>query len=157
MLPCDSSKYNCGLIIPSSCVPYTGADLMILTPQTQLACNANINDVIGAFDNAVSGLLTSTNLTGLNPQCLSFDPATINVSGLFQVNINKICALDASLSALQTLFNDLNIATMPIAIDLQCLAPGAAPCLTPPNTYQLQAVLNVMLSEICALKTAVGI
>ena len=157
---CDTSKYKCGMIIPSSCVPYTGQDLTFLNPSDPLQvlpCNANMNDVILLMNNTLKTLVDGNNLTTLNVRCLSFDPATITPVQLHQVEIDKICGLDASLTALTSQVNALNIATMPIAINLQCLAPAASPCLIPPTTYQLIAVLNVMVSEICALKTAVGI
>lgn len=156
-MTCDTSKYQCGTIIPSSCVPFTGKDLTCISDPTLLPCNANVNDVIGLIDGVVKKLVDGDNLTGLNVRCLTFNPATITPAQLHQVEIDKICGLDATLNALVTQVNSLNIATMPIAIDLQCLAPAAAPCLTPPNIYPLLAVLNTMISEICALKTAVGI
>lgn len=153
---CDKNKFK-GPTVASSNILYTGSDLKFLPEPTDLPCNASLNEVLSLFDTAVTNIQTGINLTGLNKRCLVFDPATITVAGLEQVQIDKICALDASLTALTTLVNDLDIATMPIAIDLMCLTPAASPCLTPPNTYQLIAVLNVMISEICALKTAVGI
>lgn len=157
MQPCDTSKYNCGEIIPSSCVPYTGSDLTVLADPASLACNANINDVIKVLDTTLKGVLDGSNLTGLNPRCLTFTPATVTVAGLFQVEIDKICALDASLVALTTQVNNLNIGNEPIVIDLLCLAPAAAPCQSAPNTYTLLAILNTLVNEVCALKSAVGI
>lgn len=154
---CDSSKYNCGLIVPSSCIPYTGSDLTILSNPSILPCNANINDVIFILDSNLKTIIDGNNLTNLNNRCLDFSPATIKINELHQIEIDKICALDASLTALQDSFDTLNIGSELIQIDLQCLTPSAAACLTPPDTYTLQAVLNVIISEICALKTAVGI
>ena len=154
---CDTQKYNCGQVLPSSCIPYTGKDLTCISDPTLLGCNADINDVIFLIDGVVKKLVDGDNLTGLNIRCLTFNPATVTPAQLHQVEIDKICGLDASLTTLTNQVNDLNIATMPIAIDLLCLTPGAVPCLTPPNIYPLLSVLNVMLVEICALKTAVGI
>jgi hypothetical protein len=154
---CDQKKYNCGQILASSCIPYTGKDLVFLTDPTLLTCNANINDVFGLMDGALSTLISGNDLTELNPRCLEFDPTTITPAELHQVEIDKICGLDSSLTTLIQTVNNLDIATMLIAIDLQCIAPAASPCLTPPTTYELIAVLNVMVGEICALKTAVGI
>lgn len=157
MQPCDTSKYKCGNIVPSSCVPYTGPDLTILADPTTLACNANINDVFTIFDTTVKGILTGIDLTGLNPRCLTFTPATVTMAQLSQVQIDKICSLDSQVTTLTTLINDLDIGSEQITIDLLCLTPAAAACQTAANTYSLLAVLNTMLNEICALKTAVGI
>lgn len=154
---CDQQKYNCGQVLPSSCIPYTGSDLTCIASPSLLACNANMNDVIGLIDGVVKKLVDGDNLTGLNPLCLIFDPATVTPAALHQVEINKICGLDATLSALVTQFNELNVGTLPITIDMQCLTAAVSACVTPVNTYPLVAVLNAMLSEICALKTAAGI
>lgn len=157
---CDALKYNCGMILPSSCIPYTGTDLTFvssLQPSPLLTCDASMNDVVAAMNTSLTNLVNGNNLTVLNQRCLTFTPATVTPAQLHQVEIDKICALDASLTTLTSVVNNLSIATMPIAINLQCLASAASPCLTPPSTYQLIAVLNVMVSEICALKTAVGI
>lgn len=154
---CDTLKYKCGLVVPSSCVPYTGTDLTFLVTPDLLPCNANIDDVISLMDAAIKKLIDGDNLTVLNVRCLTFDPATITPAQLHQIEIDQICGLQASLTTLTDQVNALNIGTMPIQINLQCLTPAAAACLTPPNTYTLLAVLNTMISEICALKTAVGI
>lgn len=157
MQPCDTSKYNCGTIITSSCVPYTGPDLTILEDPTSLVCNANINDVFTIFDTTIKEILVGSDLTGLNPRCLTFVPDTVTVAGLFQVQTDKICSLDAQVTTLTNLINNLNIGSEPITINLLCLTPAAAPCESPANTYTLLAILNTLVNEICALKTAVGI
>jgi len=156
-MTCDTQKYQCGLIIPSSCVPFTGKDLTCISDPSLLSCDANMNDVIGLIDGVVKTLVDGNNLTELNIRCFSFNPDTITPAQLHQLEIDKICGIESSLTTLTDQVNDLNIGTMQIAIDLQCLTAGAAPCLTPPNLYPLIAVLNTMVSEICALKTAVGI
>lgn len=157
MQPCDTSKYNCGTIIASSCVPYTGTDLTVLADPTDLACNASINDVITVLDTTLKGVLTGLDLTTLNPLCLGFNPATITPAGLFAIQNVAICELEANVTTLTDLINNLNIGNELITINLLCLTPAAAPCQVSPNTYQLIAVLNTMINEICALKTAVGI
>jgi hypothetical protein len=157
MINCDQQKYNCGQVLPSACIPYTGSGLTCIADPTLLACNANMNDVIGLIDGVVKKLVDGDNLTGLNPQCLIFNPATITPAALHQIEINKICGLDASLTALTTQVNNLNVGTLLITIDMQCLTAAVSACVTPTDTYPLVAVLNAMLSEICALKTAVGI
>ena len=156
-MTCDQQKYQCGLVIPSSCVPYTGSDLTSISSPSLLACNANMNDVIGLLDGVLATLVSGNNLTTLNPLCLTFDPATITPKALHQLEITNICGLQASLTSLTTQVNELNIGTMPIAINMQCLTAAVSACLTPPDTYPLISVLNAMLSEICALKAAVGI
>lgn len=149
-----------GQTIGSICTIYTGTDLQFLqylNPVPILKCNASLDDVVEDIDLALTNLLSGNNLKNLNVRCLTFDPSTITPAGLHQVEIDKICALDASLTTLTETVSNLNIANMQIAINLQCLSAAAAPCISPSNTYPLIAVLNAMVSEICALKAAVGI
>lgn len=157
MNPCDSSKYNCGTIIPSSCVPFSGRRLTILPDPNLLPCDASIDDVVFLLDGSITHIARGLNLTGLDPMGLDFTPATVTQAELDQVLISAIQGTSAALETLTTQVNDLNIGELDIQINLGCLAPAAAPCLVPPNTYPLIAVLNAMLAEICALKTAVGI
>jgi hypothetical protein len=156
----DPTFYKNGLTLPSGSVFYSGATLQFLqnsVPPIALPCNANLNQVLNLFDQAVNNLLVENNLTQLTPESLTFNPATISIKGLHQVEINAISANIASILSLQTQLADLNVGILPITINMQCLASIAAPCESGVNTYQLIAVLNSMLSEICALKTAVGI
>lgn len=150
-------NYTCGTIIPSGCVPYTGSDLTCLINPATLPCDASMNDVVFQLDAAIKTLQNSNNFTTLNPLCLTFDPATVTAVQLHQLEITNICGLQASLTALQTIVDNLNIGNELIDINLQCLTPSAAPCLVPPSSYSLLSILNVIISEVCALKTAVGI
>ena len=156
----DPTFYKNGLTVPSGSVFYSGATLQFLknsVPAVVFPCNANLNQVLNLFDQAVNNLLVENNLTDLNVGNLSFDPATISINGLHQVEINAISANIAAISSLQTQLADLNIGTLPIVINMQCLASIAAPCESGTNTYQLISVLNSMLSEICAIKNYLGI
>ena len=158
-MSCDNTKYNCGQIIGSGCVPYTGSVLTIIPTSTPnvLPCNANINDVISLFDTTLKKLMDSNNFTTLNVRCLTFNPATVTAVQLHQLEIDTICALQASLATLTTQVNSLNIANMQIGINLQCMSAAASSCATGTNIYPLIAILNVMVNQICALKAAVGI
>lgn len=156
----DPTFYKNGVIIPSGSVLYSGADLQILQnsiPSVVFPCNGNLNQVLNLFDQAINNLLVQNNLTQLVPGPLGFNPATITINGLHQIEVTAINALNGEMSTLQTLFADLTATNLPIDINLQCLAPAASPCISGIDTYPLIAVLNVMVSEICALKIAVGI
>lgn len=157
MNQCDTQKYQCGQTIASSCVPYTGTDLTCISDPSLLPCNASMNDVVFLMDAVVAKLVAGNNLTTLNPGCLTFNPATITPVALHQIEITSICGLQSSLTTLQATVADLNIGTMLIQLDMQCLTSAVSACVQPTNMYPLQAVLNAMLTEICALKTAVGI
>jgi hypothetical protein len=156
----DPTAYKIGTAIPSGSILYTGDVLAFLSNSTNpitFPCNGNINQVFNLFDQAVNNLLVQNNLTDLTPGDLVFTPATIQINQLHQVEINAINALQAQYTSLSTMFNELNVGNLDLTINMQCLAGVTAPCETVPGVYPLISVLNSMLSEICALKTAVGI
>ena len=149
-------KYNCGQIIPSGCVLYTG-DIPAFINATDLACDPNVDEILAQYGAQIQLLLTGNTLTGLNPKSLVFNPATITVSGLHQVEINAIDSLSTLLTALQTQVNNLNIATMNVVIDLKCLTPAANPNNLPVNTYTLSTILGILVDQICTIKINLGI
>jgi len=156
----DPTAFKGGFNVPSGSVLYTGAMLQILQNSTNpiaLPCNGNLNQVINFFDQAVNNLLIQNNLTGLTEGNLTFDPATITINGLHQIEINAISANIAAIEAIQGQIAALNAGTLPITINMQCLAAGAAPCETVPNTFILSSVLNSIITEICAIKSYLGI
>lgn len=153
------SKYNCGSILPSSCIPYTGKDLTILALPTDLSCDANLNDVIEKLDIAIKTLMVSNDFTGLTPieDCIEFNPATVTASQLHALEIAKICELAGELTALQEQLNNLDIGTELITITLPlCLEPLAAPCASAPNEYQLITLLNLFASMLCDHETRIS-
>jgi hypothetical protein len=157
----DKAKYKCGKVLPTSCVPYSGRTLTFLTPFSLdvLPCDVNINDVIDRIDLALAQLGTGTNLTTLNSLCLSFDPATVTIVGLHQVEITAICALQTSLNTLTETVDDLNIGNEIITINLGCLTPAAASCAVGTNQYSLLSILSLFSNTLCDIQsrlTAIG-
>lgn len=144
-------KYNCGLTVPSSCVPFTGNDLTILTPTTQLSCDANLDDVIKAIDLQVKILMDGLDYTNLNAQCLTFTPATVTSKQLHQIEIDEICAARARLTTIETQLNNLNIGSQLVTVDLGCLTTTAGPCAAGTNTYTVQSLFNIIFSTLCQL------
>jgi hypothetical protein len=156
----DPTAYKTGSAFPSGSILYTGPVLQFLSNSTNpitFPCNGNLNQVLNLFDQAVNNLLVQNNLTALEPGDLVFDPATVQVNQLHQVEINAINALQSQYTSLSEMFNNLNVGNLDITINMQCLSSIAAPCESGTNVYPLISVLNSMLSEICALKAVVGI
>lgn len=150
-------RFSCGNTTPSQCVPWTGGNLGFLASDAQPDCNANINDIVTLISNALVTIQTAIDLTNQNNQCLTDVPTDVDVKGLFQIQTNEICALAASVTALQSTVAAWNVATQLITIDLGCLASAAAPCQTGTNTYSLISILSLFASEICTIKTYLGI
>lgn len=150
-------KYTCGSIIPSSCVPYTGKDLKFLALNDQPACDANINEVFDKIGNEIFDINTAIDVTNFNVFCLTGLPSTKTIVNITQANTEKICGIEAQLQALSSQFADLSIGSEQITLNLGCLAAAAAPCQVSTNTYSLVSVLTLLVNEICAIKTELGI
>jgi hypothetical protein len=150
-------RNSCGVIVPTSCTQFTGKDLAFLTTDDQPDCDASMDDVIDLISVAIKNIQDAINVTNLNNQCLTDVPIDVDVKGLFQIHTNKICSLDAALTALTTIVNAWNVSTQLVTIDLQCLSASAAPCQVGTNTYSLISILNLFRSEICTIKTFLGI
>lgn len=158
MTPCNDSKYNCGNIIPSACVPFTGKALTFpLAPDVITDCAPNINDVIFVIDKYIKKLVDGNNLTTLDKGCLDFVPATITPAQLHQIEITNICLLKGQVEALQEQLNTLNIGSEIITINLpSCLQPLASPCVIGTNQYQLISILNIFAAKLCDLETRIS-
>lgn len=143
-------KFTCPEILPSGCIPYTGEVPCFMDTEE---CRIMIDDVLEQTGEQVCDILDQIDLTGLNKLCLDFTPATVTVKALHQVEINKICALDTALTALQAQFEALNIGDELITIDLDCMTPVAAPCDQGTNTYTLLTILTIFRDEICNIKS----
>lgn len=152
-------KYNCGSILPSSCIPFTGKDLTILVAPDELACDANLNDVIEKLDKAVKKLMASNDFTSLEPveDCFEFDPATVTAAQLHAQEIEKLCIHEGQITALQEQLNDLNIGNEIVTIALpSCLQPLAAPCAVGINEYQLISLLMLFANKLCDHETRIS-
>lgn len=150
------NKYSCGNLIPSSCVPYTGGNLSFLTSDHQPACDANIDDVFTSIGHAIDTLQKAVDVSLHTFPCGTLSsPKT--AAKVLQDHSDKICALSASLAALQQIVAGENIANELVTIDLKCLASAASPCQVSTNTYSLISILNLLVTQICAIKTNLGI
>jgi hypothetical protein len=151
-----ASKYTCGIIVPSTCVPYQGKDLKFLSVDDQPACDANIDDVFDKISIAIDNLQQATDMATQTLSCGTL-PTTKTVKTVLQAHADKICALSATVTALQNQIAGQDIANELITINLGCLASSAAPCQQGTNTYSLISILSLFASEICAIKTELGI
>jgi len=151
-----ANKYSCGTIVPSTCVPYQGKDLKFLSVDEQPACDASIDDVFDKISIAIDNLKQATDMATQTLSCGTM-PVTKTVKTVMQAHADKICALSATVTALQTQLAGLDIANELITINLGCLSSGAAPCQQGTNTYSLISILTLFANEICAIKTELGI
>ena len=152
---CNDSRYKCGAPLASACVFYT-AEIPTYFLASTFPCNVNIDDVFNVINPTIQTILTGNDLTGLTPLCLSFNPATITIKDLHQLEISHICALHAQADGLQNQINDINVGVESLTIDLQCLTPNTNPCSSATNNYSLFFVLTTMLTKICSLQDQIN-
>lgn len=146
-------KYKCGEVQPSGCVTFTGSFPGFID-EDSLPCNPNIDTLFELYGTEIDRLAAQLDLRALDKKCLDFDPETVSVHGLFQKHTDKICELNTALAALQTLVNSNNITQKQVSLDLKCMKPPVNICGLPTDTYTLGAVLNILVNEICKLKSS---
>lgn len=151
-----SIRNNCGDAIPSSCVPFTG-DKPSFIAEIDFPCDVNLDDIIKQFAITIQSVLDAINLKLTNKRCLDYDPATATVKDVIQLENDKLCALQAQLDTLLDGFNDLDISTKLVTLDLKCLTPVNNPCSLNANQYSLFYILSTLVNEVCAIKTNLGI
>lgn len=148
----NSISYTCGVPIPSGCVTFTGEIPSFIT---DAPCAPSVDFILEQHADQIVALLDSTGLSGLNKGCFTFTGG--KVKDFAQEAITKICVLETSVLALQAAVANLNIGAELITIDLDCLTPQAAPCASGTNTYTLLSVLNLLVAEICLIKTTLNL
>jgi hypothetical protein len=147
-----SISYTCGVPLPSGCVLYTGDIPSFIT---DAPCDASLDFILEQHAEQIETILASIDLSDLTKGCFTFTGTT--VKAFAQETITKVCVLETSVLALESAIDNLNIGSELITIDLQCLTPLAAPCASAVNTYTLLSVLNLLVSEICLIKTTLNL
>lgn len=148
---CKDSKYNCGTVIPSTCVVYTGK-LPKFFEKKELCSILNINDVFEQYGEKLDLLLEQNDVKTLDKKCLGYDPATITIKKLHQIEINEICGLKAKVETLEDLLANLNIGEQLLTIDLKCFKAENLPCQVENDVYTLLSILNIIITELCLMK-----
>jgi hypothetical protein len=150
-------KYTCGTIVPSSCVPYTGKKLAFLEDAAQPECDANINDVVDKIGAAIKDLKDTIGTAEHDLYCSNYTITDTSVKGLLQAHADKICSIDNYAQNIQNTLNELNVGNYLVSLNLGDLASAASSCEVQINTYQLISVLSLLVAEINAIKTHLGI
>lgn len=147
------NRETCTLLLPSSCIPYTGYVSPLFTAQTFVPvfpCRPNVNDILKSIQVLLERIKASLgDNTTLDNDCLTFDPATATQAQINQELITEICLLKDALAALPT---TIDPSTIVLAIDLLCLID---PACTPATTYTLEEILIKLVAAYCNLLTRV--
>lgn len=155
MINCNDARKNCGTVVPSSCIPYTGSKPSFVDEE-DFPCDVNINDVIGEISTEITTILDGEDITELNRRCLP-SAITGTIKELHQDEIDALCASQAQLDALQTSFDALNIGSELVTLNLGAMTPITNPCSVTINQYSLFYILNTLVTNINLIKTNLGI
>lgn len=158
----NDPKYNCGNVVPTSCVPYSGyKDLKVLAflfpdneDKQELDCNANATDVISVFDDAFEVLFQAIDLTEINPEELDFDPAQVTLLELLQILVTGVSNNETEINTLSTAFEEWDIDDELVEVDLGDLAPSLSACESDNGKYPLKAVLQLFANKINELSNS---
>lgn len=139
------NRDTCSVLIPTSCIPYTG--YVSDSIKELLPCRPNANDV---FKNILISLDKITKSLGdnttLDSACLTFDPATDSQKLLNQELITEVCMLKTQVQAL--IDGQINPDLINLAVNLMCLQDSSC---DPQTTYTLTEVITKLITAYCDL------
>lgn len=148
MAASNDNRELCGLIVPSSCIPFTGYVSAAIKPT--LPCRPNINDVVEQLQILIDKINTELGRNStLDKKCLTFTPATVKQVELNQLFITELCAIKTTLAGLSL---DIDPDLIMLAVNLLCLQD---PACTPQATYTLTEVITKLITAYCNLLTRV--
>ena len=143
-------KYTCGVPLPTACLFFTG-EFPSFIPASSVPCDANLDEILAKHFAETEKLIDSVDLSTVNKYNFTF--TSNKVKDFVQEAIVKIEELESLVNSLSLLITDLNVGAHTVEIDLKCIAPAAAPCAVGTNQYSLISVLNVLVNEICLIKS----
>lgn len=143
-------KYTCGVSLPSACVFFTG-EFPSFIPADSVSCDANLDEILSKYGVEIEKLIDTTDLSGLDKGSYTFTSG--KVKDFAQETVDKIGDLETLLTSLQTSVQTLDVGAQLVTIDLKCLKPVASPCEVSNNTYSVLSVLNILVNEICLIKS----
>lgn len=144
------NRETCGLIVPSSCSPYTG--YIPESAQDDIQCKPNVNDIIKNIYDQLEDLKNFVDISDVDFDCL--DESIETLSQAFQQIVNKICQ-ESSSPELQ------NVEDYAFPIDLSGIQVPA--CESKPSYTIEEIFLNILSSidnmqqEITNIKTILNI
>lgn len=151
-----SPQYTCPDAPPTSCILFTGSELTFPAEGDELQCDAKLDDVIFKIDKYLFNILTGSDLTGLDKKYLIFDPATITVAGLEQIEIDALDVLNGQVASLTTQLNNLDIGNEVVTVNLGAMSPAVSACAVGTNEYQLKVVLQLFADKLNDFETRIS-
>lgn len=143
---CKDNRDTCGTIVMSSCVPYTGEELLSFDNEN-LPCNPNINDIVKELDSVVKTIQESINITELDKACLEECACgDKSIKEVFELIILKLCDVIERVKVLE----NVDLGAVKFNVNLQCFDN---PCFNASdNQYSLLEIISLLLTELCTLK-----
>lgn len=129
--PVDDNRDTCGLLVPSSCIPYTG--YISNNIKSDVVCRPNINDILKQLQDLVDSIKITSDE---------------NATAIAQIN-TTIATINAQIATLQA---DIDPNLINLAVNLLCMQN---PSCEPKTTYTLPEVITALITNYCSLLTRV--
>lgn len=141
----SDNRETCTVLVPSSCVPYTG--YISTSIQADMPdCRPNINDTLKAIQELIDRIKAKLgDNTTLDEECLDIEPATVTQKDINQVLITEVCVLKTLVG---TLGGPIDPDTILLAVDLLCLID---PSCDPQASYTLTEIITKLVTAYCNL------
>jgi hypothetical protein len=141
------NKRTCGIIVPSSCVPWTGG--VLLSFDIKPLCDPVVEEVILELDKVLGEIKKSLDVTKISPDCYVV-PTSKQWYDVASNIYHELCVLKQQIQALQP--NAVDVGSMPITVNLECMA-GACNVMPVPVSQLFELILHRM----CAMEARLDV
>lgn len=137
---------NCGTILSSHCVDYTGNDLKSLEKGVD-QCGSSVTDVIELIDGELKKTKDSIDTKKISKLCIDTIEKEDNLVQVTNKLIEKICDQDEHIKTLEEKLANLDILSLIVSLDSGCL--DSVGCSTDST---LKSFLVKLVSKLCLIE-----
>lgn len=143
----------CPTTTSSKCVGWSGEKLKSIDFNYTDCSNLNLTDLILTYDNIIKQLITNTDVSSISTGCLTITDDK-NLVSFIDALKKEHCKLKEDYDALKKAFDDFNVFSEQLNIDLSCIT-GGNNCGNG-NLHTLSNIILTFAKEICAIKKQIN-
>jgi hypothetical protein len=141
------NKKTCGLIVPSSCVPWVGVNLLSFDSKSM--CDPVIEEIVAELDKALHVIQETLDTAQINPGCIAL-PSSGKWYDIATTIYAELCTLRSRIDALQP--QAINVGNMPVTVNMECMSGNCA--TTAPTVSQL---FEMIIHKICVVESRLNV
>lgn len=149
----SNNNCTCTGTTTSKCVNWSGEKLTSITYNNGDCSFLSLSDIVLTFDSILKQLQDAVLIGSLDKKCLIVDDLN-SLGSYIQSLITAYCDLKAAHDQLQKDFDELDIFTKTLNIDLSCIT-GGNNCGNG-NVHTLLSILKTFSKEICSIKKQIN-